>query len=357
MNEQHERHPDPTEISHAIGAQGQLTINNVSGSVQLRGTDSDEAVVIARSESGRSEWLPLTVQKSEGALTVDVEKRGSFAMFGTWFGTHDGMEFKVTVPRTARVIINSVSADISAHFLAGEQTYKTVSGDVELDPDGGRVRVTTVSGDVEVRPAEPLNLSISTTSGDIRVEGAVINLFEARTVSGDIELDAGFAAGPLHSIESVSGDLSIESSTGVTVDVKRGMDMRRGGSRGMVAGDGTAQIRFRTLSGDCHVVGARDLDDDRDERRRRHGKHEDRLERQIERHAERVARRVSAKARGFAGVPPIVEMPDPWSPAPAPAAPFSSVRESEAGDQLEVLRALERGEIDVEEAARRLQEA
>ena len=36
MNDNQERYPNPSEIRHRIGASGQLTINNVSGEVELR---------------------------------------------------------------------------------------------------------------------------------------------------------------------------------------------------------------------------------------------------------------------------------------------------------------------------------
>jgi hypothetical protein len=369
MNDNQERYSDPTEIRHKIGANGQLTINNVSGEIELRPNDGDEVVVVVRSESGRSEWLPLTVRKSEGALTIDVEKRGSFAMFGTFFGSNDGMEFDVSVPRAAWVQVNSVSADIKAHFLSGEQSYKTVSGDIDLDPDGGRIKAVTVSGDVQVRAAEPIELSVNTTSGDMNIQGAMINRLDVRTVSGDIEFEAGFAVGPLHTIESVSGDVSIESSTGVTVDVKSSMDLRRGGSRAYVAGDGSAQVRFRTLSGDCHVSGGHEVDEDgRMKRGKKTGRRHERFERELERRIEQQVRRARGMGPddidfpGVPGVPPMppgppmppmprMTPPPNWGSTPTAAPPRQPV------DQLEVLRALERGEIDVEEASRRLQEA
>src|SRR4051812_44745219 len=262
MNEQG-RYPNPSEIKHTIGATGQLSINNVSGEVELRAIDGDEVTVVVQTQSMRTDSLPITVHKGEGALTIDVEKRGgSFAQFGTWFGLSDGFEFQVSVPREAHVTINTVSADIRAHFLSGEQNYKTVSGDVELNPDGGKIRATTVSGDIEVKAADPIELTVSTTSGDVEVQGAVIERFDARTVSGDVEFEAGFGTAATHIIETVSGDVSIESATGVTVEVKSGMELRRGGSRSVVAGDGSAQVRFRTLSGDCHVAHGRDMDED-----------------------------------------------------------------------------------------------
>ena len=375
MNETYETYPDPAEIRHTIGATGQLTINNVSGHVELRAVDGGEVTVVARSQSGRSQWLPLTVRKSDGSLTVDVEKRGSFAMFGTWFGAHDGMDFDVSVPRAAWVMINTVSADVRARQLSGEQSYKTVSGNVALEPDGGKVRVVTVSGDAKVRATRPIELAVNTTSGDVEVEGAALNRLDARTVSGDLDFEADFAVGPVHTIETVSGDLTIDSTTGVTVDIKKSMDMRHGGSRGVVAGDGAAQVRFRTLSGDVRLQGSYELDEDGQRKRGRHGKHE-RFERQLERRIEQQVRRgLGGRPDDIdfpGGMPPMPPMPTmppsgqmpPMPPMP-PAGPGSSYGQSATAtaaqrqpvDQLEILRALERGEIDVDEANRRLQEA
>lgn len=332
-----ERFTDPAEIRHTIGAQGSLTIHNISGKVELRATDGDDVLVVARSEGGNADSLPITVRRTDGGLHVEVEKRDSEG-FGSWFSNVRGIELEVSVPRGARVEVNTVSADIESRSLAGEQAYKTVSGDIQADPHGGRLRLAAVSGDVTVRSAEPSEVHVTSTSGDVHVQGAALEAFDVRTVSGDVQLEAGLAAGPLHTVETVSGDLSVESPTGVTVHVKRGMDLARGGSSALVTGDGAAQLRFRTLSGDCHVDGAR---------RSGEGRRERRVEHRLQRHGERIAREfmTSAGFRSVPPVPPVPETPAPESPAPPPV------------DQLEVLRALERGEIDVDEAARRLQEA
>lgn len=353
-------YPDPSEIRHKIGATGQLTINNVSGSVELRAADTDEVVVNVRSERGRAGWLPLTVRQSDGVLAIDVEKRGPMGMFGSLFGANDGLDFEVIVPRAARVTINTVSADIRSSLLSGEQTYKTVSGDINIDPVGGRLQVTTVSGDIEARASQPAELSVNTTSGDAHVQGAVLNQFDARTVSGDIDIEAGLGVGPLHTVETVSGDLSIASPTGVTVEVKSGLELRRGGSRGYVSGDGAAKVRFRTLSGDCHLAGARDMYQDDDDRRGRHrheGRHERSLESRIERQVQRMTRGIGPDF-DFPSTPPMSgRQPMPPMPPAPQMTPASRASSYQAVDQLEILRALERGEIDVDEATRRLQEA
>lgn len=284
---------DPAEIRHVIGANGTFSLHNVAGSIVVTGTEGDEAQVTARSGRGHGEALPLIIRRSEGGLHIEVEQKPS-EFFGRAFSRGPGgMEFEVSVPRSARVEINAVSADVEASGLAGEQSYKTVSGDVAIKGHGGRVAITTVSGDVLLGADESVEPSITTTSGDVQLESPWVSALQLRTVSGDSRLDAGFAPGPVHSVESVSGDLNVTTSSGLTIDVKRGLEVATGNGRRLTAGDGAAQLRFRSLSGDVHLEGSHDR--------------------------------------------------------PVAAPPRAAV------DSLEVLRALERGEIDVDEAARRLE--
>ena len=334
-----ERYSDPAEIRHTIGARGTLSLQTISGSVELRATDSDEVVVRAVSENGRGDDLPIVVRRTDGGLHIEAEKR-TFEMFGSFFRGHSGIDFSIEVPRTAQVEIKSVSADVSARSLAGDQTYKTVSGDLSVEADGGRLRLITVSGDIELRPSASVEVDINTTSGDINVRGASLSNFNARTVSGDVQVVAGLDAGSLHTIETVSGDFDLKPANGVRVEVRRGMDMGRGEGRILVAGDGAAQVRFRTLSGDVHVAGAeRHKRSDRGERRGR------RLERDLGSHIERQV------MRSLRGLGLDIEEPPPASEPAPPSEPRQP-----AMTQLEVLQALERGEMNVDEAARRLQE-
>ena len=335
-----EMYADPAEIRHTIGAAGHFTLKNVSGDIDVRGVDGDEVIVRARSEHGRDRSLPLTVHKADASLSIAVDQ-SSFSTFGGWFGNHDGIDFEVSVPRSARIEIGAVSSDVTGRELSGEQAYKTVSGDIEIELDGGRVRITSVSGDIEVRARKPSEVSANSTSGDVHVSGDVVRAFDARTVSGDIDFRAGLAAGPLHSVETVSGDLSVDATTGVSVDVKKSLDFGRDGDRTVVAGDGAAQLRFRTLSGDLRLAGQV-----RQSRHERHGRHDERHQaRQMKRHAARFFDLNTSR--------PDEETTevDAFTNSQPP-----TVVEQRPMSQLEVLEALERGEIDIDEATRRLEE-
>lgn len=288
----------PAEIRHRIGASGSFTLNNVSGDVRVRGVAGDEVVARARWESGGDQPLPLVVRRSPGALHIDTDQRGG------WFswGRRTGIEFEVEVPFGANVEVQVVSSDLEIYGLTGEQAYKSVSGDISISAAGGQLAAQTVSGDMAVRADKPLEVNLTTTSGDVEASAQLFKAVRMRTVSGDISVRGGFAEGPQHSVESVSGDLEIRSTSGLTVDSRRGLDFNKRDSRPMVAGNGRANLRFRSLSGDVHL---------------------------------------ETESAPFA--------PYAADNEPEPEPPMSQE------DSMEILRALERGEIDVEEASRRLE--
>src|SRR5262245_9184407 len=239
----------PADIRHRIGASGSFTLNNVSGDVRVRGVAGDEVVASARWDGGGDQPLPLVVRRSQGSLQIDTDQTGN------WFSwrRRGGIEFDIDVPFGARVEVQVVSSDMEVHGLTGEQSYKSVAGDIEITGAGGRVAGQTVSGDIELQASKPIEISLTTTSGDVEAAATLFQVVRMRTVSGDISVRGSFAEGPQHSVESVSGDLQIVAANGVTVDSRLGIDFSKKDARPMVAGDGRANLRFRSLSGDVHL--------------------------------------------------------------------------------------------------------
>lgn len=310
-----ERYPDPAEIRHRIGVTGAFSLGNVSGDIRIRGVDGDEAVVIARGR-GRNEWLPIVVRRGEGILSIEIDHEKGPG-FMNWRGRNDvEVEFDIALPHGARVDVNSVSADVDVTGMVADQSYQTVSGDIAIVRTGGRLNVTTVSGDAQVSADEPLEAEVNSTSGDLQVTAPMLRATKLRTVSGDVQIRGGFEAGAMHGVETVSGDVDIESATGLTVEVRKGIDLG-GGPKQRVVGDGSARLRFRSLSGDLHVVG--------------------------------FGGEKAVKDQPYA--PPAPPAPATFTPPTPPTPPAPAAR---ASDSLEILQALERGEIDVEEAQRRL---
>jgi len=317
------------EVAHEIGERGQITLQVTSPDVEMRAEGGSTAIVRVTFEirAGTDaeadtifDGLRYRVNQVPGSLEVAEPKHGPMAGIGSLvrlLGAGGGgaeASVEVRAPRGCDLRFSGVSADLTAIGFHGPQQYRTVSGDLVLDGLGGEVQIKGVSSDVSLRAVAPLtSLDINTVSGDVSAVAPRIDHLRAVTVSGDLELEGLLTDGPQHRIETVSGDLSLGVSDNLTVEV-RGLSTdadvrlphRSEGSRDRrryVIGDGRAQLLFSSMSGDIEV---------------------------------RPPRRTSS-------------LPHPPQPPAAPRPPIV-----DQDEQMAVLVALERGEIDIEEATRRL---
>lgn len=319
------------EISHEIGAGGRFSLRVTSSDVELREVSGTAARVRvefdirASSEAEADETFEraqFRVRKADGLLEVAEPKRtelggGSIARL---LGVGGKGEARVVaeLPAEAGLAYGGVSADLMAIGLIGPQQYTTVSGDLVLSEAAGAIRISGVSGDISLRGVGPIALKANTVSGDISAFAPRLEETRLVTVSGDIELEGSLAEGGDHRMETVSGDLSLGAVDGLTLEV-RGLSTdvhvsvphRSEGSRDRrryVIGEGGPGVVFSSMSGDVSVGPARRFESGR------------------------------------------FDVPAPPR-APAPPTPPPPLDEEA---QLVILRALEAGEIDVDEATRRL---
>ena len=321
------------EVDHDLGPTGRFVLRVTNPDVELRGIDGTvahvriEFAIRASTESEADEILErvkLRVRQGPGSLEVSEPKDGDSGLgsivriLGFGNARVDG-RIVAEIPERAEIAYAGVSADLVATGLLGTQEYRTVSGDVVLSDLAGRVRVNGVSGDVSLRAEAPLWLQANTVSGDLSVIGPRLEECRVVTVSGDVELEGALATGVEHRVETVSGDLWFGAASGLTLEVRGlstdvdvNLSHRSEGSRDRrryIVGDGSARLLFSSMSGDVAVA---------------------------------TARRVAQGDLGPRGAP---------APPAPPAPPSPPLPDDE---QLRILRALERGEIDVEEASRRL---
>lgn len=310
-------------IDHNVGDRGRVSLKVTSGDVRVRGIPGGEAHIRATFEISASseadadrifEAVQLRVNRAPGELSVQ-EQEGDFSLGSVikgLFGSGDRYELTVEcdVPSAAHLELTAVSSDVDATDLRGDQRYRTVSGDLSVSNAGGSVRVESVSGDATIGAEDQLSIHAQSVSGDLHITAPTLRSLRANTVSGDIELEAQLAEGGDFQVETVSGDLAVGlvgdatfEIRGLSTDVHSELDHRLEGQvdrRRLIVGSGGPRLVFNSMSGDVDV---------------------------------RRPRRLSTQA----------------SPKPMPEA-----TPSEKQSELEVLRALERGEIDVDEATRRL---
>jgi hypothetical protein len=319
---------DATEIEHQIGSAGELLIKVADWDVQLLSVDGD--TVRARLADGRPLPTDLEVVRSPSNLTLRQIVRHLGLGFGLSLNRRS-TRLLIDVPAGTSTSIQTASGDVQASGLRGEQRFRSASGDVALDSVSGDVIAETVSGDVRVRIEGTVVLALKTVSGDASVDGGRVERINLGTTSGDVRVTSELGAGP-HAIETLSGDATLVAGRGVRVTARTvAGDLRSDlphtseggpGRRTLVVGDGATEVQFRSVSGDLRIVDPA--------------------------RAEAIAPPPAPMAPS-APMPPAAPMP-PLDSTPADAVepdPSEPAR-------LEILRALERGEIDITEAGNRL---
>jgi len=313
-------------IEHAIGLEGLFVLRLRDGEVRLHGADG-ETVRVAE-EDGSDLEETFAVERGEGSLSLGTG-RGLRIKLGR--GRHASPHLDVAVPRRATVVVEAGSADLSAEDLAGDQRYETVSGDVNLTRVRGQVEIDAVSGDVKLSAGGELRLRARTVSGDVQARAGRLTGLLLATTSGDLSLAGELDPDGQHRIETVSGDTLLALAGGarvelssVTGDLRSEVAHRSEGSRNrrvVILGDGRATLTASSMSGDIRIVRARPLE--------------------------------TVSEDGPAAEPP----PDPAARPPATTGEASDAAIGAAYEaaRLGILKRLERGEIDVAEAGRRLE--
>ena len=343
----------------AMDPHDEVEILVTSSSVVLRGVDSD--VFRVQSLGGEHVADDFEIERLAGKVRLREITTG-FKIGSLRISTGHAPDLEIEVPRAAALSFRSLSGDVEAKGTAGESRWATASGDIRVQVDGGPVAVESMSGDVEVVATAPIELRARSVSGDLEVRGSRFDALAASSTSGDIRVEAALGAGQDHVISSVSGDVELTTSSDVRVDTQSvtgdvhatGTRFAEGGRgrRTLVVGAGTVGVSVRTTSGDIRLRGV-------------------------------AATEASASTPPVRPVPPAPpEAPAAPVPPNAPVPPVIVVAEAEAAPnlvrpaaghadeaplgaasptdrreaaRLEILRALERGDLDIESASHKLE--
>jgi hypothetical protein len=304
------------ELRHEIGATGRLTLRVPSGDVRIVGTDSTEAIVRERNGHDLAERFEI----GRGAGSLELVSKPHFG-FKISIDNHvwgrGAPSLDIQLPAGAEVTIQSASAEISTTGLLGPKELRTASGDLVLEATGGKLDLDSVSGDVRIEASAALDLRAKTISGDVRVRAPRVTRFELATTSGDVRLDAELAGAGPFSIKSISGDVVLVSrgsfqveAQSITGDLVSEVAHRREsfpGKKLLSVGRSGPTLAFKSVSGDLHLVEAREQQ--------------------------------------------VTAMTDDTETTTT--TPTSASEPAETA-RLEILRALERGDIDVDTATERL---
>lgn len=266
----------------ALGRGGMIDLSSFNGDVTVSTWDRDEVKIHATSRGQlRFENSPTRIS------LVENPYRGSYD------DDENHMGFELTVPRSARMLVRSVSGDLKLHDMsdielhtvsgdiqisniANRAILETVAGDVTASKVGGGLRVNTVSGDIHATDVTG-EVAGQSVSGDIVLDGVTSSFVRTETVSGEIQFAGPIDTKGRYEFHSHSGDIDLNLTSGGDdatlyvetysgdLDSNCSMTLQPGGSGSRMGKRGTftlgngggAHFSIQTFSGDVHISGCR----------------------------------------------------------------------------------------------------
>lgn len=187
---------------------------------------------------------------------------------GRWSHSHD---FNIKVPHNCDLMLRTSSGDMYVKDVNGTLFVQTTSGDVNMDRVSGNLIVSSASGDIHVRGMEG-KVGARSASGDISLERADLQELGVQTASGDINAYLKRVPDRDFDVRTVSGDLRVTLPTDARLTAEMTTvsgDLRcklpheiisRSGrrTRTLVVNGGGPAARFQSVSGDVTVMPDRE---------------------------------------------------------------------------------------------------
>ncbi len=299
---------------------GSVEIVLAASDLRIHGIDGDR--VIVRTRDGEPLDERIRFETAPGVVRIR-DGEGDFRLGPVQVRTRRSPDLDIDLPRTAAVSLRTMSGDIEALGIGGASRWASASGDLRVSVSAGPVHLDSMSGDAVLESSVEIALTARTVSGDLKVRAPGLETLDASTTSGDIRVEGDLAQDGRHIISSVSGDVDVITGSPVRLEAQTiagdiratGPHSTEGGRgrRTLVVGKGSVPLAVRTTSGDVRL-------------------------------------RIAGGSRILPSRP--VEVP--MAP-PAPAVAREPAIDQREADRLDLLQALERGDMDVETASRRLE--
>jgi DUF4097 and DUF4098 domain-containing protein YvlB len=265
---------DRIDSTFSFSRDGTIDLTSVSGDIIVTGWNRAEVKVHARTERGHLRW-----SASSSRVTIETESiRGRMG----------DTRYELSVPEGVRVIMKSMSGDVSAKGTRGPVDANTTSGDIEVADAAGRVELQTISGDItasrlsgevegstvsgsiDAEEVEARSVHVESTSGDLTLGNVRSKDVSASTVSGEVEYTGPIETGgqyefhshsgtiTLHVPSSVSARFSVETFSGeldsaFPVTIQPSRDRQRGRRIDFTVGGGDARVIAETFSGNVEI--------------------------------------------------------------------------------------------------------
>ncbi len=269
-----EEHSETIEKTFVLDGPPGLHLRNVSGTSRIAvGADAEIRVRARKRVRGASEDrakrllenVEIRMEQSGSDVSIRPhlyeQDRGWLDLFR---GGRVAVDFDIVVPRESHIDATTVSGDLDVRGTRGPLEVQSVSGDVTLSDVQGPIRLKTVSGDASCTEVAGA-LEANSVSGDLTFDRCRIHGCDIVTVSGDVDLTGDLDAEREHRLKTISGDVEL-ALVGSSYDVRfktmsgdlacdLAASVTREGRRDkhVVVGDGAARVTVKTVSGDLQL--------------------------------------------------------------------------------------------------------
>jgi DUF4097 and DUF4098 domain-containing protein YvlB len=321
-------HEETYENTFQTGPHAALTLRNVRGNVTIVGWERPEVSIVAVKKMG-SEW---GAHESFERTTIEMEQAGervyvrtrysnSSSIFG-WIGigrTPPVVHYTVKAPATCDISVRTVNGNLRISDVIGTIYLRSVDGSMDIKRVSGQVITSGVSADIHASDVGG-SVAVHTVSGGGSFLQSQLSSFAAKCVSGDMQIETTIDPNGSYEMKSVDGSFCLRlpatsrataEMTGVSGRASCALpctvlQQERGRWRAEINGGGPT-ISLKSVSGELRIMAA--------------------------------------------DIAPAANAPAPTPPVAAPAA--SASRE---WPEMDILKAVERGELTVEQAVAKLTE-
>ncbi|MCX6566659.1 MAG: DUF4097 family beta strand repeat-containing protein [Candidatus Aminicenantes bacterium] len=236
--------------TEALDRNGKVSVQNVSGTIQVRSWAKAEVQIdaVKVSEASSEE----RAKENAGKVTIEVVKEGGALrietkypegkLFGGNVNVH--VNYVVTIPDQAALRVKNVSGDIEVQGIGGDVDIDEVSGGVKIVSAARSVECRTVSGGIILQGAGG-EVNLKAVSGGIKAED-VTGSIEAETVSGGVTLRNVREASSVRA-KTISG--GIECETDILPNGRYNFDALSGGITLTLPATASFEIEAETFSG------------------------------------------------------------------------------------------------------------
>ena len=253
------------ERTFTVDGPAQLKVENIAGLVTIQpgATGTIQVTATKHTDKGDPEKTRVEIEQADDGSVRVATKYNSIGW--TRRSRPCKVDYAIIVPEKCSVKASSISGKVEIHGLEGKFKLKSVSGAMNLKSLTGKMQLTSVSGKISASELDG-PIEAENVSGKIAIQDSQIASISGKTVSGDFKIESPLISGP-YSFSTVSGRVTLVvpgdthctiTQSGISGSIKSNLPVTQrkrspGNEYVEVQGGGTA-ISFNSISGQVRLL-------------------------------------------------------------------------------------------------------